>query len=1016
MPTSPVQEFLNRGLVNVRDPSLLTPGELQQSDNCVYRPFDPAIHAAPGRKAVHPTPFTGAIKGLAWLSADGATDRLIAYNGTKLFLMPFDATAFTSPPTTVWTEIQGIGTLRNDGDEQMTVIKYDTAYYILNGVNNPRCVRFVTPPGKTVTTCTISGTTVTSTEAKIFTDIVIGQTVTGTNVFAGTVISGKTYTIVAGVYTVTSLTLSKAGTNGSGLTLIFTTDPFVTGDVMGMIPTGPMENAVTVGAGAWPDSGEFGGKGFYWIFYTEAVIPSYPDDYSGGFLESACTVKDIDLRRFEINSPTTQAITVKRNNNLWNDGSSEKPMATHWFIYMSPVSPDPLKIPVRSRFVRLGGPIPISETSRSISTTATSSGWLLPTEYADVPGFTPVEGPGGMLNLGGTATYFPNDHSAMYLKTFKISTSVLEVTGVEVEVTMTSSGVGKDGGVGVYLEHLNGAGVIQKRSRACTAKVYTSKWATLRFGSVFDGLDPTPSAWVGSDFFDDTNGSFRIFIHCFWYTAIVDCVRVNVHYNGFPPGVLGAAYRTVAYRSQVGVSIVDSAALPPPAGSSTGDVFHGQIVLNSCTARNAIIYSQTGFPASFPQPYVMTFDSPKKDIVTCIKRTGNILVVGLQDSIKRVNYLPTELDTDNQGGLAYEPIASDHGICGRHAAAVVDLPGLGTVLVYASYKGIHYTAGARSEFLNVDLDWRKTVNITALSTAEIAVYPAMNWIVLLYCPYGASHTRNTRMLIFDYSPDKLKQSPSGVTLPAIGPITVSGRSVTAATLSGVDYLLTGHEADGFVYAEDQGHSLPTGYYTQEIADPATHTVVKNTSVIRTRLFYAAGLDRDTRVERTYLRYDNDGTTTAVSACALTNPNGIGTITKANAFAATYTTLPGQMVSGIGIRPGTIVVSATASVVTLSHTVDTVGTADIVFDTGTLEIAVRVQGMRDSLATVESGYISTHEGNLNNIHLDDMGQAFELQIRKVALPNGSLVDLATAMRLHYFTTLISETGMETGRPV
>jgi hypothetical protein len=1007
MPITPMQEFMNKGLVNVRDPSLLVPGELQQSDHCVYRPFDPAIHGAPGRQAIHSTPFTGAIKGLGWLSADNTTDQLLVYNGVNLYVATF--TAITG---LTWKQIQGIGTLSNVGDEQMVSIKYDTAYYILNGVNVPRCVRFVTPPGRIVTTCTIaSGTIVTSTELKIFTDIVIGQSVTGTGVPTNTVVSGKTYTIVDGVYTVTALTLSQVCTNGTGLTLTFTRDTFVSGGVMGMSPTGAMQNEVVVGAGTWPDSGDVGGAGFYWVFYTEAIIPSDADDYASGFLESACTVKDADLKRFQITTPATQGITVTRNNRLVNDGGVERAAATHWFIYISPMGPDPLIIPARNRFVRIGGQIPISETSRYISTTASGTGWTFGTVVASVPGYTYPTDPTECLLAGGGFTKFETDSSALYIKTFGIPTSALAVVGIEVELSMarpTSRGDGS--GLGVYLERVDAGGNIVKRSRALTAKLtQASGWfVTKNYGGAFDALDPSPTAWVGTDFFDSEAGSFRIFIHCYWYDANLDYVKVKIHYAGFSPNTLGANYRTVTYRSQVGTSIIDSAALAPPMGCSTGDVFHGQAVTNSRTARNAIVYSQVGFPSSFPQPYAMTFDSPKKDIVTCIKRVGNLLIVGLQDSIKRVNYLPTELDVDSQGGLAYEPIASDHGICGPLAAAVVDMPGLGTVLAYCSFKGIHYTAGARSEFLNTDLDWLRTVKKTTLSSIELVVYPAMNWLVMLYCPYGALHSRNTRMLIFDYSPDKLKAGAGGAILPAIGPITVSGRSAAAATLAGVDYLLTGHEADGFVYAEDQGSSLPAGYYTQEIADPATHTTTKNTPVIRTRLFYAAGLERDTRVERTYLRYDTNGTTVSVSSCVLSG----STLTKSNAFASV---VDGMTVTGTGIRPGTIVISHTSGVVTLSHAVETAGTANIVFDTGTLEITIRGQGMRDALATIEAGYISTYEGNLNDIHLDDTRQALELQIRKAALPDGTLVDLGTAMRLHYFTALISESGMEEGRP-
>jgi hypothetical protein len=1002
MPITPVQEFFNKGLVNVRDASLLAPGEMQQCDHCVYRPFDPAIHGAPGRQAIHSSPFTGPVKGLAWLSSDNSTDQLVAYNGANLFLTPF--TAITG---LVWTQVHGVGSLSDVGTERMNVVKYDTAHFLLNGVNAPRRIGSITPLTKSVTTCTIaSGTTITSTETDIFTDILVGQGVSGGGFPAGTVITAKNYTVTGGAYNVTSLTASAAGTNGGPVTLTFSATTITSGRISGMLPTGAMDTAPTIIAGTWPNTGEFGGAGSYWFFYTEAFVPREVDDYASGFIESACTVEDKNLRRVDITTPTAQGVRITRNTNLMNDGSTDSTMATHWIIYMSPKSTDPLVVPTRNRFLRVGSPIPISKTIADITTTATSTAWFFATATTNpATGFDPVTNPSLALQQGGGYTSFDaGGNDGFLLRTFAIPTSALAVTGIEYEINM-------NGVLQVTLQRVDGGGNVVKQSTSTPiAHGALIGWGIRTYGGAFETFTPSPSAWVGTDFFDSGAGTFRVLLRKASNPAAqIDFFRIRIHYDGFPPNTLGAAYRTVTYRSQVGTTVIDSAALAPPIGASTGAVFRGQHVLNSPTLKNGIVYSQVGFPEYFPKPYQMLFDSAKKDIVTNIKRVGRILVVGLQDTINRVNYLPTELDTDGQSGLAYEPISTDHGITGPKAAVVVDIPDLGTVLAYCSFKGIHYTDGIRPRFLNVDLNWLRTVTASALATAELQVYPAMNWIVLLYCPFGATHTRNTRMLIFDYSPDKLKQGPGGVTLPAIGPITVSGRCTTSATLAGVDYFLTGHEDSGFVYAEDQGNALPTGYYTQEDANPATQTVTKCVPVIRSRLFYAAGVERDAREERVYFRYENTGSTVVVTGCALAG----STITKTNSLGSV---LPGMTVSGTGVQPGTIVISLSGDdVATLNQPVDVAGTVDITFDTGTLKISVRGQGMRDSLAFIEAGYISTFEGNLNDIHLDNSRQALELKIEKAALLDNTLVDLSTAMRIHYFTALLSEEGMEQGRP-
>ena len=46
---------MSGGLVDSKDPSLLAEGELSRADDIVYRPNDPAIHKAPGRKNFNPT-------------------------------------------------------------------------------------------------------------------------------------------------------------------------------------------------------------------------------------------------------------------------------------------------------------------------------------------------------------------------------------------------------------------------------------------------------------------------------------------------------------------------------------------------------------------------------------------------------------------------------------------------------------------------------------------------------------------------------------------------------------------------------------------------------------------------------------------------------------------------------------------------------------------------------------------------------------------------------------------------
>src|SRR5688572_19730938 len=93
-----VTEFFNGGLVTARHPALLNPGELQRTDDCVYREKSTAIHRAPGRTVYNSTPLSAGTKGLAYLSFDQNTDQLIAWpagNGTTSYLYKSAFTGIT---------------------------------------------------------------------------------------------------------------------------------------------------------------------------------------------------------------------------------------------------------------------------------------------------------------------------------------------------------------------------------------------------------------------------------------------------------------------------------------------------------------------------------------------------------------------------------------------------------------------------------------------------------------------------------------------------------------------------------------------------------------------------------------------------------------------------------------------------------------------------------------------------------------------------------------------------------
>jgi hypothetical protein len=265
-------------------------------------------------------------------------------------------------------------------------------------------------------------------------------------------------------------------------------------------------------------------------------------------------------------------------------------------------------------------------------------------------------------------------------------------------------------------------------------------------------------------------------------------------------------------------------------------------------------------------------------------------------------------------------------------------------------------------------------------------------------------------------------------LPVVGPCVVSARCVCEAYFNSTHYLFTGHETDGFVYTEDSGLTIPTGYQAYLTATAstlgdgrATQSVdVKVIPFVRTRKMYPAGIENDAREERIFLLYSSYGA--AITATATTT---LGSAVLVIANAAAVSVLPGHRVTGAGIDPGVIVLSkdapgGTNTNVNLSRASNASGTVTLSFDTGTIGVTIRGSGVGEVVVGCDTSYASTLVGDLLVVHNDNMRQGLELQIEKVPLTFDSNHDtatwaaLSTAMRLNQFTVLVSDEGLEQNR--
>lgn len=355
----------------------------------------------------------------------------------------------------------------------------------------------------------------------------------------------------------------------------------------------------------------------------------------------------------------------------------------------------------------------------------------------------------------------------------------------------------------------------------------------------------------------------------------VDYITVTVYHTGGTAtqivNLFGRPFRTVNV-SVAGITTSYGADGPPPV-STTGDLFEGQLVLNDIADPSMIRYSLPDNIESFPAVYFLNFESKTQDKVTCIRRLGNKLIVGLAQQMHRINYLPRETDAEFDRGRAYEAISETEGIVGPQASCLFSPDGGALLLAYISHAGPRYTDGFQSFSLSDDLDWGATVRLPVagaatnyLQNAILVNYSSLQQIWLYYTPLG--QTTNTKALVFHYN--NAHRKPGG-TFKVTGPIDVASLSATTGRIGGNEILLTGQSA-GFVYVEDRGFTHNAG-----------GTIP---FVVRTREMYPAGLGRSATVESLFVRHLPDSPVGTVTVTPFTRFNDSATATQAT---KTFTT-------------------------------------------------------------------------------------------------------------------------------
>lgn len=430
------------------------------------------------------------------------------------------------------------------------------------------------------------------------------------------------------------------------------------------------------------------------------------------------------------------------------------------------------------------------------------------------------------------------------------SFATMTVTGIEVEIhggligNLPSDGdllmwasLYKDGTGGAQSDELS----VDFSPKPAGVVGFTSTDGVVRLGGP---RETWGISWSPSDFADGAS-KVGVGLRKSWGGAgvdrldhFIDGVKITVFGGSRNINLDGKPFRTVIISDQLGSLTAGPANGPPPI-PSTGDLFEGMLLLNDTTQPNTVVASLPDEEEYFPAIYRLPLESKERDRITLIRRLGNMVILGCEGSIKRLNYFPRETDAEFNRGRAYEDIATDHGIVHPRAATLVNLPGRGLILAYLSHDGLRWTDGITAQFLNQDLDWSSLIEPTAIENSVLEVHPQLSLLCLYYTPAGES--KNTACMYFSYHPMHIKE---GFQLPAIGPNSIEAESAASLLFNGTWYLFTGHGRLGRVYVEDQGTTR---------AD-ATNILPS----VRTRRFFSHELGYSARVKRVFYVADADG--------------------------------------------------------------------------------------------------------------------------------------------------------------
>lgn len=401
-------------------------------------------------------------------------------------------------------------------------------------------------------------------------------------------------------------------------------------------------------------------------------------------------------------------------------------IATHWRIYRSPVkaAASDKKFPSGFMIAELATAV----TAALDSSVTASTGLILPGNVNGV-------GDGATVYAGWSQAARLSAADGSYASAQPLSTGLFtnlvqqgvygfnfggftgNVRGIEVEIKAYASvtgypvdviigrkrksngGFASGGSAGVFdlLNNTATRSTIISATASGSAQTVTLGAPTDRWLAA-DNPNPFSSTDFGTDFMAVLSVSKAGVIN-------VDYVKVNVYYAATFDSVV--QFPTVVYTFGDITSQVGKRGAPP--SSTTGDLFEGSLVVNDVDNPRLIRYSFPDEPESFPSTYFVPFETNENDRVRLIKVVNGRLVVGLDSSLWRVNFLPNERDAQFDRGKSREAISRTYGVVNAMCACVYSTDGPADRLAVVSDQGIFDTDGYDFREITDSQDWRGTI-------------------------------------------------------------------------------------------------------------------------------------------------------------------------------------------------------------------------------------------------------------------------------------------------------------------